>query len=531
MLAWILQDAGLEPGFLIGGIPANFGTSARAGQGGAFVIEADEYDTAFFDKRAKFVHYWPRHLLLTNLEFDHADIYPDLASIQRQFHHLVRTVPASGRIAWNAGDAALRATLAMGSWTPLTEFAREGAAEWRARLVSNDGASFEVLHRDAAVGLVRWPLIGMHNVENGLAAIACAAGMGVAASRSAEALGRFAGVRRRLELRGEVQGIRVFDDFAHHPTAVAMTIDGVRRQPEQGRIIAVLEPRSNTMRLGVHRAELAESLAGADRVWLYQPAGLDWNLDGVAAELGAKAAVMRAMPELVEALVADLQGRRPRADHEQRRIRRTARSPARGAPGAARVNAEVRELPLFPLNTVLFPGGPLPLRIFEPRYLDMVSRCMREQTGFAVVLLGEGEEVATATSFAATGTEARIVDFDRLEGNVLGISCIGRERVRIVEAWREADGLNRGRVLDIAADPVVPVPLDQAWLSEVVLQVMPEAGDTYLHVERREDAAWVANRLAELLPLSLADRQTLLELADPLERLSVLEPAVTRSRN
>jgi uncharacterized protein len=195
------------------------------------------------------------------------------------------------------------------------------------------------------------------------------------------------------------------------------------------------------------------------------------------------------------------------------------------------VNAEVRELPLFPLNTVLFPGGPLPLRIFEPRYLDMVSRCMREQTGFAVVLLGEGEEAASATSFAATGTEAHIVDFDRLEGDLLGISCIGRERVRVVEAWREADGLNRGRVLDIAADPVVPVPLDQAWLSEVLMQVMPDAGDTYRHVERRDDAAWVANRLAELLPLTLADKQTLLELADPLERLSVLEPAVTRSRS
>ncbi len=307
MLAWILHDAGLEPGFLIGGIPANFGMSARAGQGGAFVIEADEYDTAFFDKRAKFVHYWPRHLLLTNLEFDHADIYPDLASIQRQVHHLVRTVPASGRITWNAGDPALRATLAMGSWTPLTEFAREGAGEWRVRLVSNDGAAFEVLHRDAAAGEVRWPLIGMHNVENGLAAIACAAGMGVAPSRSADALGRFAGVRRRLELRGEVRGIRIYDDFAHHPTAVAMTIDGVRRQPGRGRIIAVLEPRSNTMRLGVHRAELAESLAGADRIWLYQPAGLGWNLDGVAAELGAKAAVKRAVPELVESLVSELQ--------------------------------------------------------------------------------------------------------------------------------------------------------------------------------------------------------------------------------
>jgi Lon protease-like protein len=194
------------------------------------------------------------------------------------------------------------------------------------------------------------------------------------------------------------------------------------------------------------------------------------------------------------------------------------------------VNAEVRELPLFPLNTVLFPGGPLPLRIFEPRYLDMVSRCMREQTGFAVVLLGEGEEVSSATSFAATGTEARIVDFDRLEGGLLGISCLGRERVRVVEAWREADGLNRGRVLDIAADPVVPVPIDLDWLKDVVARVLPEAGDAYRHVALRDDAAWVANRLAELLPLSLSDRQALLELADPLERLAVLEPAVTRGR-
>lgn len=194
------------------------------------------------------------------------------------------------------------------------------------------------------------------------------------------------------------------------------------------------------------------------------------------------------------------------------------------------MNVEVRELPLFPLNAVLFPGGPLPLRIFEPRYLDMVSQCLREQSGFAVVLLGEGEEASAATSFAATGTEARIVDFDRLEGGLLGISCIGRERVRVVEAWRGPDGLNRGRVLDIAADPVVPVPPDQAWLMEVVLKVLPEADEGYRHVERRDDAAWIANRLAELLPLSLADRQALLELADPIERLAVLEPAVTRSR-
>lgn len=194
------------------------------------------------------------------------------------------------------------------------------------------------------------------------------------------------------------------------------------------------------------------------------------------------------------------------------------------------MNVEVRELPLFPLNAVLFPGGPLPLRIFEPRYLDMVSRCLREESGFAVVLLSGEDESATATSFAATGTEARIVDFDRLEGGLLGIRCVGRERIRVVEAWRESDGLNRGRVLDIDADPVVPVPPDQAWLTEVVNQVLPAAGDTYLHVERRDDAAWIANRLAELLPLTLADKQTLLELSDPLERLAVLEPAVTRSR-
>lgn len=195
------------------------------------------------------------------------------------------------------------------------------------------------------------------------------------------------------------------------------------------------------------------------------------------------------------------------------------------------MNVEVRELPLFPLNVVLFPGGPLPLRIFEPRYLDMVSRCLREQSGFAVVLVGEDAESESALSFAATGTEATIVDFDRLEGGLLGISCIGRERVRVVEAWREPDGLNRGRVLDIAADPIIAMPADQAWLSAVVRQVMPEAGDTYRHVELREDAAWIGNRLAEMLPLSLSDKQMLLELTDPLERLAAIEPAVNRDRS
>ena len=192
---------------------------------------------------------------------------------------------------------------------------------------------------------------------------------------------------------------------------------------------------------------------------------------------------------------------------------------------------QVRELPLFPLNTVLFPGGPLPLKIFEPRYLDMLSRCLREQSGFAVVLITEGEETAVTASFAAIGTEASIVDFDRLDDGLLGISCIGRERVRVLEAWREADGLNRGRVIAIAADPVLPVPTAQAWLGEVVRRVLPDASDVYRHVELRGDAAWVGNRLAEMLPLSLTDKQALLELTDPLERLPALEPAVSRAES
>ncbi|MGH8136229.1 MAG: UDP-N-acetylmuramate:L-alanyl-gamma-D-glutamyl-meso-diaminopimelate ligase [Steroidobacteraceae bacterium] len=308
MLAWILEQAGRDPGFLIGGIPGNFGLSARAGKGAAFVIEADEYDTAFFDKRAKFIHYRPRHLVLTNLEFDHADIYPDLASIQRQFHHLMRTVPGSGRVVWNAADRALEAMLAMGCWTPRSGFAREpvAGAEWHVRLLEADGSLFEVVKGGKAAGVVRWPLIGLHNVENGLAAIACAAGLGVTPAQSAAALAEFRGVRRRLELRGEARGIRVYDDFAHHPTAVAATIDAIRRHAGKQRIIAVLEPRSNTMRLGHHREGMVVALAGADRVWMYQPAGLNWNLDEVAARLGGKAVVAGDLGELVATLAKEL---------------------------------------------------------------------------------------------------------------------------------------------------------------------------------------------------------------------------------
>ncbi|MGH8295575.1 MAG: UDP-N-acetylmuramate:L-alanyl-gamma-D-glutamyl-meso-diaminopimelate ligase [Steroidobacteraceae bacterium] len=297
LLAWILEHAGLEPGFLIGGVPANFDTSARLGAApsGAhvpFVIEADEYDTAFFDKRAKFVHYRPRTLILNNLEYDHADIYPDIAAIERQFHHLVRTVPGGGRILWNAADGRLQETLAMGCWTPCEGFSGQPVpqAHWTARAAGGveDFSCFEVLELGRSRGTVQWGLIGAHNMENALAAIAAAHHAGVTVECTIEALKSFAGVARRMQLRGEVNGVRVYDDFAHHPTAIATTIDGLRRRIGSARIIAVLEPRSNTMRMGVHRESLAGSLAAADEVWLYTPADLGWDAAPVLAALGGR---------------------------------------------------------------------------------------------------------------------------------------------------------------------------------------------------------------------------------------------------
>jgi UDP-N-acetylmuramate: L-alanyl-gamma-D-glutamyl-meso-diaminopimelate ligase len=293
LLAWILEHAGLAPGFLIGGVPADFGVSARLGSAPFFVVEADEYDTAFFDKRAKFVHYRPRTAVLNNLEYDHADIYPDVGAIQRQFHHLVRIVPGRGRIVWNAADARLKETLAMGSWTPLEGFARGPHADalWSARALpgAEDFSRFEVLEAGRAQGTVEWQLIGAHNVENALAAIAAARHAGVPVPRAIEALAHFRGVARRLQLRGEVRGVRVYDDFAHHPTAIATTLDGLRRRVgNEARIVAVLEPRSHTMRMGVHRDTLAPALAGADEAWLYTPADLGWDASAVLAALGAR---------------------------------------------------------------------------------------------------------------------------------------------------------------------------------------------------------------------------------------------------
>ena len=293
MLAWILESAGLAPGFLIGGVPQNFALSARLGAAPYFVIEADEYDTAFFDKRAKFVHYSPRTLILNNLEYDHADIYPDVGAIQRQFHHLVRIVPGGGRIVWNAADALLRDTLQMGCWTPLEGFAREARPEalWSARPVHGvrDFSRFEVLEGGQPRGTVHWSLIGAHNVENALAAIAAARHVGVEVPQALDALQAFQGIARRLQLHGEVNGIRVYDDFAHHPTSIASTIDGLRGSVGAARIIAVLEPRSHTMRMGVHRLTLAPALAAADQVWLYSAPDLGWDTGEVLAALGARA--------------------------------------------------------------------------------------------------------------------------------------------------------------------------------------------------------------------------------------------------
>ncbi|HME41249.1 MAG TPA: UDP-N-acetylmuramate:L-alanyl-gamma-D-glutamyl-meso-diaminopimelate ligase [Steroidobacteraceae bacterium] len=313
MLTWILQDAGLEPGFLIGGVPGNFDSSARLGQGRFFVIEADEYDTAFFDKRAKFVHYRPRTAILNNLEYDHADIYPDVAAIRRQFNQLLRTVPAAGRLIVNGEDAELAATLKMGCWTPRETFALGRTdADWGARIAAGSAAGrFEVLSQGRPVAEVSWPLLGEHNVMNALAAIAAARHVGVEPERAAQALGTFRGVKRRMEVRGVVAGVTVYDDFAHHPTAIATTLRGLRARVAGARIIAVVEPRSNTMKLGVHREELAPALELADRTWFLNSADLGWDLPSAVAGLGARA---RFAPD-VDAMVQELaQDSRP-GDH------------------------------------------------------------------------------------------------------------------------------------------------------------------------------------------------------------------------
>lgn len=293
MVVHLLEAVGMEPGYLIGGVPLGREGTARAGAGDVFVIEADEYDSAFFDKRAKFVHYGPRSCVLNNLEFDHADIYPDLDAISRQFHHLVRTVPGDGRLIVNAASPALEAVLAQGAWTPVRRYSCEGGADLSAQPTDTAWKGFELQVDGEVAGLLSWEhgLIGRHNAENALAALAVAEHLGVPPAAALAALASFPGVKRRLELRGEVGGVRVYDDFAHHPSAVRSTLEGMAAA-EEGRLIAVLEPRSSTMRAGHHADQLAAALAPAQRALLLQPEALGWDL-GVAVAAHAAASTHR----------------------------------------------------------------------------------------------------------------------------------------------------------------------------------------------------------------------------------------------
>jgi UDP-N-acetylmuramate: L-alanyl-gamma-D-glutamyl-meso-diaminopimelate ligase len=308
MLAWVLEYANLTPGFMIGGAPNNFEYSARLGNTPFFVIEADEYDTAFFDKRSKFVHYHPRTLVMNNLEYDHADIFPNLAAIQTQFHHLVRIVPSNGQVIFPQKEAALQKVVDMGVWTEVAQTAistdsQSSGVEWQARLLTDDGTQFEVLHQGEVVGVVSWGMTGQHSVSNGLAAIAAARNVGVQPCYAIEALNCFAGVKRRMELLGEVDGVKVYDDFAHHPTAIETTLQGVRAQVGHAKVIAVIEPRSNTMRLGTHQALLAESITNADAVYWFQPQGMDWSLDSIAAQSSVPSTVYSNTDLLINDLV------------------------------------------------------------------------------------------------------------------------------------------------------------------------------------------------------------------------------------
>ncbi len=305
LLAHLLESAGLSPGFLIGGVPGNFEVSARVGGGKPFVIEADEYDSAFFDKRSKFVHYRPRIAILNNLEYDHADIFPDVAAIQRQFHHLVRTVPGNGRLIVNAHDRHLAEVLAMGCWTPVETFGI-GQGDWQAELIEADGSAFRVRHGGELIGEIHWSLLGNHSVMNALAALAAAAAAGADPRALLPDFASFQSVKRRMEIVGEAHGVRVYDDFAHHPTAIATTLAGLRAKVGKARIVVALEPRSNSMRLGAHADALAPSLADADAVVFLHRPELAWDAGRVTAALNGRGSAVPTVDALIAALRSEV---------------------------------------------------------------------------------------------------------------------------------------------------------------------------------------------------------------------------------
>ena len=313
MLAWVLEYCGYEPGFLIGGVPQNFGVSARLGNSPFFVVEADEYDSAFFDKRSKFVHYHPRTLVINNLEFDHADIFADLAAIQRQFNHVIRTVPGEGKVIWPRDVDAVKQVIDMGCWSEQETYSKHATttepSAWQSRTIADDGHEFEVLFNGETQGVVSWGLIGQHNIENAIMAIAAARHVGVAPNHAIEALAQFSPPKRRLELLDTVNGISVYDDFAHHPTAIATTLQGLRAKVgvdtnATGKIIVVLEPRSNTMKSGVHKDTLANSMALADVAYLYQADNIGWDISASMANAPIPATVYHSIDDIVNA-VAD----------------------------------------------------------------------------------------------------------------------------------------------------------------------------------------------------------------------------------
>lgn len=300
ILTWILEDAGLDPGFLIGGIPVNFGQSARLGTSKYFIIEADEYDTAFFDKRAKFVHYGPQTLVLNNLEFDHADIYADLDAIVWQFHQLLRTIPGNGRVIINSDDVNLPKVIEQGCWTPVEKFSVREEADWTGKLVDDRGARISISSENSETGECGWRMSGIHNLENALAAVAASSSAGVSLAGAMDSISRFDGVKRRMERTATIKDIAIYDDFAHHPTAIKLSIDGFKQRSPSNRIVVALEPRSNTMKKGIHKDLLAGSLKNADLVFIYRPKDVDESFDLCFTELGDRVQINNDYDELVK---------------------------------------------------------------------------------------------------------------------------------------------------------------------------------------------------------------------------------------
>ena len=310
MVAWILEFAGLNPGFLIGGVPLDFNVSAREGEG-YFVVEADEYDTAFFDKRSKFVHYRPQVATLNNLEYDHADIFPDLAAIETQFHHLIRTIPGNGTIISNGTDANLERVLARGCWSHLQRFSFDDKHDWQVEMIRSDGSELRFLYQQQDMGTLNWIHCGRHNAMNACTAIAAAVAVGLPAATAIEALSSFRGVKRRMELIAQAHDIHVYDDFAHHPTAIRLTLEGLRRKVGNDRILVALEPRSNTMRAGVHADELGPALIAADHVWLKTGEDIDWDPQIALAPLEGRCKIMTR----VDDMLAQIEARLSPGDH------------------------------------------------------------------------------------------------------------------------------------------------------------------------------------------------------------------------